>query len=140
MRRIFVDANVVIDWLNADSQHHDTCASCIQVLRALYNKPLVSPTSIAITFYIVSKKYRDEKHVKKVLNQAFSLFGITRENEEIVRQAFASAYTDVEDGIQYFSALDSSADAIVTFNVKDYVRAKIPVLHPAEFLALHKVS
>ena len=140
MRSIFFDANIIIDWLNKDSAQNELCTSCIAVAVSLYKKPFVSPTTVAITFYTVSKKVKYKQHPKNILKQAFSFFNITEENEEMVRLAFESSYADLEDAIQYYSAIGSKADAIITFNVHDYLKSKIPIMHPAEFLQLHQVS
>lgn len=137
MRRIFIDANIIIDWLNADSKQNELCTQCMSTVISLYNKPFVSPTSIAIVFYMVGKYYKDKKYVKKVLMKAFSHFMISIEDHAIVDAAFESKFIDVEDGIQYFSAMRMKADAIITFNRKDFIEAKIPILHPLEFLQLH---
>lgn len=139
MRNIFVDANVVIDWLNADSQDNDLCTQCIQTIIGLHKKPMVSTTSIAITFYIISKSYKQKNGVIEKLKNAFSFFNISTEDEEVARQALNSNFNDLEDAIQYYSALKSKADAIVTFNTFDFINTKIPVMHPAEFLQLHTI-
>ena len=140
MRNIFVDANVVIDWLNADSHDNVLCTRCIETIIGLYKKPMVSTTSIAITFYIISKSYKQKKVVIEKLKEAFSFFNISTEDEQVARDALNSNFTDLEDAIQYYSALKSKADAIITFNGFDFSSSKIPVMHPAEFLQLHTIN
>lgn len=140
MRSIFVDANIIIDWLNKDSVQNKTCTKCLGLIFTLYNKPLVSPVSIAIVYYLLGKKVKDKKKLRETLRNVFSNFRVSSENQETIHKVFASTYLDIEDGIQYFSAIDSGADAIVTFNGFDYVQSKIPVLHPEEFLQLHVIK
>jgi predicted nucleic acid-binding protein len=140
MNNVFVDANIVVDWLNADSSQNTLCSNCLQVIKSLYKKPMVSPVSIAIVFYLVSKKVKDKKLVKRVLDEAFSNFIVTGANQATIDKAFSSAYLDIEDAIQYYSAMESGADAIVTFNGFDYIHSKIPILHPEEFLQLHEIK
>ncbi|MDP1727753.1 MAG: PIN domain-containing protein [Bacteroidota bacterium] len=137
MQRIFIDANIIIDWLNSDSKENELCTQCISTIISLYNRPYVSPTTVAIVFYMVGKFYKDKKHIKKVLLKAFSYFMISIEDQSIVEAAFESKFIDIEDGIQYFSAMRMKADAIITFNRKDFIDVKIPILHPSEFLQLH---
>jgi hypothetical protein len=50
--------------------------------------------------------------------------------------ALASEFTDLEDGIQHFAALEARCDCIVTRNGADYTKASIPVYAPKEFMAL----
>lgn len=140
MRNIFIDANVIIDWLNKDSAEHELCTQCIQTIAGLYKRPMVSNTSIAITFYFISKNIRDKSRVVPELKEAFSFFSISTEDAEVAKQAFDSDFKDLEDAIQYYSAIRSKADAIITFNTFDFSNSKIPVMHPAEFLQLHTIS
>lgn len=139
MRTIFVDANVIIDWLNEDSAENGLCAKCIQTIAGLYKKPMASNTSIAIAFYFISKNNKNKSKVVAKLKEAFSFFSISIEDEEVARQAFDSNFKDLEDAIQYYSAIKSKADAILTFNTFDFSNSKIPVMHPAEFMQLHTI-
>ncbi len=137
MKRIFIDANIIIDWLNADSSENELCTECMSTVISLYQKPYVSPTSVAIVFYMVGKHYKNKKHVKKILTEVFSHFMFSIEDHSIVSAALESKFIDVEDGIQYFSAMRMKSDLIITYNQKDFIDAEIPVMHPSEFVQLH---
>ena len=139
MRNIFVDANIIVDWLNADSTENKLCTQCIQMIVGLYKKPMISSTSIAITFYLISKSYKQKGKVIEKLQKAFTFFNISTEDEETTRKAIHSDFKDLEDAIQYYSAIKSKADAILTFNSFDFSNSKIPVMHPAEFMQLHTI-
>ncbi|MDZ4669114.1 MAG: PIN domain-containing protein [bacterium] len=140
MRKVFVDANIIVDWLNADSTQNKLCSDCLQIIKSLYSKPMVSPVSIAIVFYLVSKKVKDKSKVKRILTEAFGHFNITSESQQTLNKAFSSHYLDLEDAIQYYSAMEAGADAILTFNGFDYLYSNIPILHPEEFLQLHSLK
>ncbi len=139
MRNFFVDANIVIDWLNADSEGNELCTQVIQTIVGLYQKPMISTTSIAITYYIISKSIRNNALVLEKLKTAFGFFNISIEDEQVGRAALESNFKDLEDAIQYYSAVKSKADAIITFNTFDFSGSKIPILHPAEFMQLHTI-
>jgi predicted nucleic acid-binding protein len=47
-------------------------------------------------------------------------------------------FNDFEDGIQYYTALESQANLIITRNLKDFKHSNIPVMSPKEFLAKRK--
>ena len=47
-------------------------------------------------------------------------------------------FKDFEDGIQYYTALESKATSIITRNLRDFKHSKIPVMSPKEFLAKRK--
>ncbi|MBB4077964.1 hypothetical protein GGR28_000565 [Lewinella aquimaris] len=44
------------------------------------------------------------------------------------------AFSDFEDALQYYSALESGTEVIITRNQRDFVPAKLPVLSAAEYL------
>jgi hypothetical protein len=53
-----------------------------------------------------------------------------------VLAALDSKFTDFEDALQYFSAVNSNKiDAIITRNIKDFKKSALPVFTPNEFLA-----
>ncbi len=41
---------------------------------------------------------------------------------------------DFEDGIQYYTALESNYKAIDTRNIKDFKKSSIPIFRPNEYL------
>ena len=49
-------------------------------------------------------------------------------------QAIASRFTDFEDAIQYFTALGSDMNVLVTRNTSDFKQAQLPVNTPEAFL------
>jgi len=57
-------------------------------------------------------------------------------SDKILELALNDAkFKDFEDGIQYYSALESQCQLIVTRNLKDFKNSKIPVLSPKEYIA-----
>jgi predicted nucleic acid-binding protein len=135
MTRIFFDANVIIEWLNKDSAENSTCLKCIENSILTGGTLLISPTTLAIVFYFVSKKVRNKKLLLKKLEESMKLFEFTTEDSKTVEQSFNSAFLDLEDALQYFSAMGSKADAILTYNVHDFTHTKIPVYHPLTYLS-----
>lgn len=60
---------------------------------------------------------------------------ICQADKEVVQKALNSEYKDLEDAMQYYSAITAEADVIVTRNVKDFINHNIPVITPTEYLA-----
>jgi hypothetical protein len=57
-------------------------------------------------------------------------------DQKQVLAALESKFTDFEDALQYFSAIQSNkVDVIITRNTKDFKLSKIPVFTPQEYLA-----
>jgi hypothetical protein len=43
-------------------------------------------------------------------------------------------FKDYEDALQYYSALENGDEAIITRNLKDFKKSKLPVMTAAQFL------
>ena len=62
-------------------------------------------------------------------------------NDKIVELALNDYnFKDFEDGIQYYTALESQSELIITRNLKDFKNARIPVFSPKEYLSKRKVE
>ena len=58
-------------------------------------------------------------------------------NKVILEKAFTSKFVDIEDAIQYFSAMEKGdIDYIITRNIPDYKLSSIPVYSSNEILQL----
>ena len=69
----------------------------------------------------------------KVLVQSYAL------SDKVIDLALNDLkFKDFEDGIQYYTALESQANSIISRNLKDFKHSTIPVMSPKEFLAKRK--
>ena len=55
---------------------------------------------------------------------------------QLLDRAISSTIADFEDAVQFYSAVYSDADCIITRNAKDFPQDGIPVLSPTAFLNL----
>ena len=55
-------------------------------------------------------------------------------DDEVVEKAINSNFKDFEDAMQYFSALASNCNIIITRNEKDFKNAMIPVMNAESYL------
>jgi predicted nucleic acid-binding protein len=56
-------------------------------------------------------------------------------DEKIVALSLNDSYfNDYEDALQYYTALENGAEAIITRNLKDFQKAKLPVMTAGQFL------
>ena len=73
--------------------------------------------------------------VRELLLEFFSEFNFTTENHVVMQKVLQSDFSDLEDALQYYSAVDSNIKVIVSKNKKDFTTAKgIAVFHPQEFV------
>ena len=58
---------------------------------------------------------------------------IKRRWKKDIRKALYSEFSDYEDAIRHYAALqDASVEGVITRNIKDYQYSDIPVLLPTE--------
>lgn len=137
MKKIFLDANVIIDFLDKSSLYHEDAKLTMTIVRNLYRKPYISSTTFAIAYYMFAKFISKKNTLNKVIKEVFSEFEFTIENHSVMARVLGSEFPDLEDALQYYSADASSIDLIITRNVHDYYLSKIPVLLPTEFIEFY---
>lgn len=140
MKKIFLDANVIIDFLDKSSLYHQDAKTTITIVRKHYRKPFISPTTFAISYYMFAKFISKKSSLNKIVREVFSEFEFTVEDHDIMTRVLGSEFPDFEDALQYYSADVFSVDLIITRNVHDYHLSKIPVLLPAEFIEFYYKS
>lgn len=132
--KLFVDNDVILDLLLERNGFNYSA----KVLEHIENKKVTGFTSPIIftnTFFILTK-YSNKNNFWHALRKLRNLFKITNINQTIVDQALASEFKDFDDAIQYFSALNSNVDYLVTRNKKDYLQKEIFIISPKELLAI----
>jgi len=134
MKKIFLDANIIIDYLNAEAEGHSTAKTCIQITRTYFGKPVVSLFTLLITNYLAGKFVKDKSWHRRQMQTLFSGFEITSFKPTSVASVFEGAFHDIEDGLQYECALSAKVAAIITKDVHDYFPSKIPSVHPQDFV------
>ena len=55
-------------------------------------------------------------------------------DNEVIDKAINSNFKDFEDALQYFSAIATDCDLIITRNEKDFKNALIPILNSESYL------
>lgn len=125
--RIFLDANILVSVLNKEYPLFSYSSRIVSLAGHNEFEVFTSPLCLAIAFYFAEKKN------KKLARQKISLLGenlsITTINYPIVKKVIANpAIHDFEDGLEYFSAIESKCDCIITEDIGDFYFSKIDVL------------
>lgn len=133
MQRIFLDTNIVIDFLGERKDFYEFAAKIMTLADHKKIKIFTSPSSINNTYYLLSK-YENAKIALEKIRKFKVLCSISIMDDEVVEKAINSNFKDFEDAMQYFSALASDCDLIVTRNEKDFKNAMIPVMNGESYL------
>ncbi|MFA6103896.1 MAG: PIN domain-containing protein [Victivallaceae bacterium] len=133
--KLFIDTNVVIDVLAQRQGFYDASAAILTMLEKDEAEGFISAISFNNIHYIL-RKQSGKTRADNAIRMLLSAFNIVTLDEKILTRTIESNFNDFEDGIQFFSAMRSNADYLISRNVRDFPHDDIPVLTPEEFLQL----
>lgn len=137
MKRIFLDTNIVLDFLGERENFYEPAAKVLTLADQKQITVFTSPTSISNTYYILAK-YENSKAALEKIRRFTVLCNISVMDDEVVERALNSNFKDFEDGMQYYSAVAENCEIILTRNEKDFKSAMIPIMNAESFLQIFK--
>ena len=120
--------------LNPGNQFHADIMYLFNALMKQKVKLHVSPATFAIAYYFLDKTMKDKKKLNQTAINIFSNFYFTREDDVIMQKVLTSSFINLEDALQYYSALDAGAGLIISYNQHDFMKSAIPVYHPMQYI------
>lgn len=132
--KIFLDANILVSVLNKEYPVFTYSSRLLSLVDTPGYSVYTSPLCLAIAFYFSEKKSGSLVARKKsdLLAQKLSFTNMgQQEIDKVVRN---KAIRDFEDGLQYYSALGTGCNVIVTEDLNDFYFSEIPVLTSRGFL------
>lgn len=135
MQRLFLDTNIVIDFLGERESFYDAVAKILTLADRKKIKVFTSPIAIATTHYILAK-YENPKSALEKIRKFKVLCSISTMDDDVMDKAINSKFNDFEDALQYFSAVETKCDIIITRNEKDFKNALIPVMNAENYLKI----
>ncbi len=134
MKRLFVDTNIVVDLLSKREPFFDEAAGLFSLADKKQIKISLSSLTIANINYILLRKTNSVK-AKSILRKLMLIVEILSLDDKIIGLALNDdSFSNFEDGLQYFTAIENNQDAIITRNLKDFKHAKLPVMTARQFL------
>lgn len=126
MRKIFLDTNIVIDLLSRRQPFYEEAADIFSLADKKEIELSVSSLTIANTSYILLKQM-DGNSAKAILRKLRLIVKILPLDDKIIGLALNDdTFSDFEDALQYFTALENGKEMIITRNLKDFKNSKIP--------------
>lgn len=135
MKKVFLDTNVLLDFLMKREPFFKCANSIIRMLENNMISGQISALSFGQIYYFYRKKNGHKfaiDHIKALLK----LMDVCSLTKDSISLALDSRFLDFEDAMQYFSAVSIEApDFIITRNVKDFKYSEVPVFTPETFLS-----
>ena len=135
MNRIYLDTNIIIDFLAGRQEFFDEARQLFSLADQGELKLYISSLSLINANYILEKtpKLID---AKKILGKFKVLVIVLPLNDKLIDLAISSDFKDFENAVQYFTAIENDMDLILTRNKKDFKPSTLPVLTAKEFLQI----
>ncbi len=134
MKNLFIDTNIVIDLLAKREPFYYDAATLFSMADKKQIQLSVSSLTIANTNYILLRQMDGIKS-KEILKKLKLLVKILPLDAHIVELALNdAAFSDFEDGLQYFTAKENGQDLIITRNLKDFRNSLLPTMSAKEYV------
>jgi predicted nucleic acid-binding protein len=132
--KVFLDANVLVAVLNKEYPLFSFASRILSITGKKNFQVFTSPICLAIAFYFAEKKSGSTLAGQKIA-LLVSHINIAPTNKETVLQTINNKrIIDFEDGLEYYSALVSGCQTLVTEDQGDFHFSEIEVLNCREFM------
>jgi len=132
--KIFLDANVLLDFLLKRDQYEDAKNIMSLVIEGKVNA-YITPAIVHMVGYWLTKAYGSKKAKQLLLSLLDNVRAIDI-SHELTLLALNSKIDDIEDALQYYTAIHNQLDYFISRDKKFQKSAipNLPVVDPSNFL------
>lgn len=132
--KVFLDANILISVLNKEYPLFTYSARVLSLTDNSKFHLYTSPQCLAIAFYFSEKKNGKAEARRKIKILIEKLRFTTISEKMVFEVEKNKKIHDFEDGLQYYSAIDSGCKYIITEDQNDFYFSEIEVMPSRQFL------
>lgn len=137
VKKLFIDTNILLDvFLERDPFCLPAQILWSQVERKEI-RAAVSAVSVNNIFFII-RRLSSKERAYAAVETLTKIFKILDTTSSIILKALRARLPDFEDAIQYYSALQFGAEAIISRDPSGFEEGKIAVMDAAQFLAFRE--
>jgi len=141
MKNVFVDSDIIIDVISGRQPFAEHSAKLLNLCFENRLNAFTTPVIIANIYFVLSKVV-DRRLLRQKIKELLGFIDIIDVSKETLLRALNSDFTDFEDAVQHFSAVEySKINVIITRNIKDYRHSSLSVQTPETYLkTLNQIS
>lgn len=133
---IFIDANILVSVLNKEYPSFTYTSRIMSLADSKRFKIYTSPVCLAIAFYFAQKKNRST--AKKKIETLVNHIHIAECSAACIKRSLQNpSVKDFEDGLEYYSALESKCTCIIIEDTSDFYFSDIEVVNSKSFVEKH---
>lgn len=133
MKKILIDSDICLDTITGRMPYQESADRLLGYIEDEDVIGIISSESFSNMFYILRKLSSSKKALEQIKKLRL-LVGVGSIKESTIDSALHSGWSDFEDAIQHFCAIENKCDAIITRNISDFKDSEIPVYTPAQFI------
>ncbi len=136
--KIFLDVNIMADFLDTDRKEHFTATALFSAIEKQKIKAYFSESVINTTGYIL-RKIIEVDVFKTLMADLLKIIKVLPCTNEMVKAAYLNAKNDLEDAVLYQLAISGKLDYFITNDNKDFQKLanpSLPILSAEKFLEL----
>lgn len=140
LSNLFIDTDIILDIVLDRKEFFENSSKIFQLFEngeaLLYTSP-----SIIINAQYTGQRLIAKEKCRAAIKYLLNYFIILEANISIIKKAYQSKFSDVEDAVQYYTAMQNdSINYFITRNTKDFKFGEnnLPVHTPSQFLKLSK--
>jgi hypothetical protein len=132
---VLFDLDVILEVLQRREPFYDMSARALAAAETGLVESWVAAHSLTTLFYLLAR-YQSAEQARIALASSLTFLSVAPIDQAVIEQSLNLPYADFEDAVQMMAAVRSGVQYLVTRYVRDYKAGPLPVLQPAELLAL----
>ena len=132
--KLLIDANILLDVLQKREPHFGASALIWKLCETSQAQGCVSGLSIANLVYVMRRELTAGQ-VRDVLEKLALIFDVVDLTAADIERAAQAMWSDFEDALQSTAADRIAADYIITRNVRDFKKSRVPAITPSEYIS-----
>lgn len=135
--KVFLDANILLDFFFKRKEHYALSRELMIIIAGGRLKGYATPSILHITGYWLNKDYGNAK-AKQLLQTLLEDITVIDCSHAVAKQALHAKINDIEDALQYYTALEHQLDYFISRDkqLKKLALEELPVYAIQDFLKL----
>lgn len=133
-RRIFIASDIFIDVLLKREQFYKAGQRLLNIGQKEENPKICTSALVIANILYITDKALGKNEAKENVQKLLKLVTVFPVNADCITLAMSSNFTDLDEAMQHFIAMQNQCDLIITRNLKHYKNSLLPVMSADEYL------